>query len=80
MGPFKDIGVERVGHVAGSAAAVIGSLTSLVSTVVGTAIGRLYDGTVIPLTGGLFAMTLAAILVTRVGRAGDIAGDAPAPS
>jgi DHA1 family bicyclomycin/chloramphenicol resistance-like MFS transporter len=67
FGNFNALAMEPLGHVAGSAASVIGSLTSLVSTVVGTPIGRAYDGTVIPLVAGLFAMTLAALLVTSLG-------------
>lgn len=67
FGNFNALAMEPVGHIAGSAAAVIGSLTSLVSTAIGTPIGRAYDGTVIPLVGGLFAMTLAALLVTTLG-------------
>jgi DHA1 family bicyclomycin/chloramphenicol resistance-like MFS transporter len=67
FGNFNALAMERVGHIAGSAASVIGSLTSLVSTLVGTPIGRAYDGTVRPLVAGLFVMTLGALLVTSVG-------------
>jgi DHA1 family bicyclomycin/chloramphenicol resistance-like MFS transporter len=67
FGNFNALAMEPLGHIAGSAAAVIGSLTSLVSTVIGTPIGLAYDGTVIPLVLGLFAMTALALLVTTVG-------------
>lgn len=67
FGNFNALAMEKVGHVAGSAASVIGSLTSLVSTAIGTPIGRAYDGTVVPLVAGLFLMTLAALLVTSIG-------------
>jgi DHA1 family bicyclomycin/chloramphenicol resistance-like MFS transporter len=67
FGNFNALAMEPLGHIAGSGAAVVGTLTSLVSTVVGTPIGRLYDGTVIPLVGGLFAMTLLALGVTQAG-------------
>ncbi len=68
FGNFNALAMQPVGHIAGSAAAVIGSLTSLVSTVIGTPIGRLYDGTVTPLVGGLFIMTLLSLLTTTLGR------------
>jgi DHA1 family bicyclomycin/chloramphenicol resistance-like MFS transporter len=64
FGNFNALAMEPMGHIAGSAAAVVGSLTSLVSLTIGTPIGRAYDGTVIPLVAGLFAMTTAALAVT----------------
>jgi DHA1 family bicyclomycin/chloramphenicol resistance-like MFS transporter len=67
FGNFNALAMDPLGHIAGAAAAVIGSATSLVSTVVGTPIGRLYDGTVTPLVCGFFLMTLGALLVTTVG-------------
>ncbi len=67
FGNFNALAMEPVGHIAGSAAAMIGSLTSLISTAIGTPIGRAYDGTVIPLVAGFFVMTLAALLVTSIG-------------
>lgn len=76
FGNFNALAMEHVGHIAGSAASVIGSLTSLIATLVGTPIGRAYDGTVRPLVAGLFVMTLGALLVTSVGAR---AHDAPAP-
>lgn len=67
FGNFNALAMEPLGHIAGSAAAVIGSLTSLISTVVGTPIGRAYNGTVIPLVGGLFGMSVMSLLVTSFG-------------
>jgi DHA1 family bicyclomycin/chloramphenicol resistance-like MFS transporter len=64
FGNFNALAMEPMGHIAGSAAAVVGSLTSLVSVSIGTPIGRAYDGTVIPLVAGLFTMTSASLLVT----------------
>lgn len=64
FGNFNALAMEPMGHIAGSAAAVIGSLTSLVSVLIGTPIGRAYDGTVIPLVGGLALLTFAALVTT----------------
>jgi DHA1 family bicyclomycin/chloramphenicol resistance-like MFS transporter len=66
FGNFNALAMEPMGHIAGSAAAVIGSIASLVSLVIGTPIGRAYDGTVIPLVGGLFVLTSMALGVTTV--------------
>jgi DHA1 family bicyclomycin/chloramphenicol resistance-like MFS transporter len=65
FGNFNALAMEPMGHIAGSAAAVIGTLTSIVSVSIGTPIGRAYDGTVIPLVAGFFVMTLAALVVTK---------------
>ena len=40
--------MEPLGHIAGSASAVIGSLTLFISLLLGTLIGQAYDGTVVP--------------------------------
>lgn len=65
FGNFNALAMEPMGKIAGTASAVIGSLTSLVSVVIGTPIGRAYDGTVVPLVGGLAFLTLLAFGVTR---------------
>lgn len=59
--------MEPLGHIAGVAAAVIGSLTTFVSMALGTVIAQLYDGTVSPLVGSfaiLGALSLAAMIWT----------------
>lgn len=64
FGNFNALAMEPMGHIAGSAAAVIGSLASLISVSLGTPIGRAYDGTVIPLVAGLSGLTSLSLLVT----------------
>ena len=48
FGNYNALAMEPMGHIAGVAAAVIGSLSSLVAVSAGTPIGQLYDGTVVP--------------------------------
>jgi len=64
FGNFNALAMEPMGHIAGSAAAVVGSLASFISVLIGTPIGRAYDGTVTPLVGGLALLTLAALGTT----------------
>lgn len=64
FGNFNALAMEPMGHIAGSAAALIGSMTSLVSVVVGTVIGRAYDGTVIPLVAGITCLMTTALVIT----------------
>src|SRR4029079_18821449 len=52
FGNLNALAMAPMGHIAGVAAAVIGSMTSIISVAIGTPIGRAYDGTVLPLIGG----------------------------
>jgi DHA1 family bicyclomycin/chloramphenicol resistance-like MFS transporter len=65
FGNYNALAMEPMGHIAGVAAAVVGSLSSLVAVGAGTPIGRLYDGTVIPLVAGFACMEVAAFLTTE---------------
>ena len=50
FGNFNAIAMEPMGHVAGMAAAISGFLSSLMAVVFGGIAGRLYDGTLFPIT------------------------------
>lgn len=52
FGNFNTLAMEPVGHMAGLGAAVVGSVSTLISLPVGGAIGAAFDGTVIPLVTG----------------------------
>jgi DHA1 family bicyclomycin/chloramphenicol resistance-like MFS transporter len=54
--------MEPLGHVAGVGATVVGCLSTLISVVLGTTIGRAYDGTVLPLVAGFGILSLAALV------------------
>ncbi len=53
--------MEPMGHVAGIASAIIGSVSSIISMMIGTAIGQMYNNTLIPVTTGFLVMTLLAL-------------------
>ena len=50
FGNINAMAMEPMGHVAGIAAAVIGAISSIMSNIVGTSIGQMYDNTLIPMT------------------------------
>jgi len=52
FGNLNAIAMEPLGHIAGMGAAVIGSLTSLISFPLSVIIGRYYNGTTLPLAWG----------------------------
>jgi len=63
FGNFNSLALEPLGHIAGTAAAVIGSLSTVISLVLGYAIGSAYDGTVLPLVSGFAALGLVALFI-----------------
>jgi DHA1 family bicyclomycin/chloramphenicol resistance-like MFS transporter len=69
FGNLNALAMEPLGHVAGTGAAVVGSLSTLISLVLGTAIGQSYNQTILPLVAGFAVLSAgAALLVRRTGR------------
>ena len=66
--------MEPLGHIAGIGASVIGSLSTLISVLLGTVIGRAYDGTVLPLVAGFGLLSLAALLAVLWADKGAVEG------
>ena len=57
------LAMEPLGHVAGLGAAVVESLTTFISLLLGAVIGQSYNGKVVPLIGGFAILSITAILV-----------------
>jgi MFS transporter, DHA1 family, multidrug resistance protein len=72
FGNYNARAMEPMGHIAGVAAAVTGSVSSFVALAAGTPIGRAYDGTVIPLVAGYALLGLAALVTTEWAERGTI--------
>ncbi|MET0795160.1 MAG: multidrug effflux MFS transporter [Polyangiaceae bacterium] len=70
FGNFTARAMEPVGHIAGVASAVIGSVSGMLALVHGTLFGRAYDGTVLPLVAGFTASGLLALAVTEIAEKG----------
>lgn len=65
FGNQNSLAMEPLGHMAGIGAAVVGSLSTLISMPLGTIIGQSYNGTILPLIVGMAILTGLAILVVR---------------
>lgn len=65
FGNFNAMAMEPVGHIAGMAAALSGTLSSLVSLGFGAWFGQQYNGTVLPLVACFFLMGCAALLCSE---------------
>ncbi len=72
IGPnFNTMAMEPLGRVAGAGSAMIGFITTLAGALLGAGIGKLYDGTELPLIYGvaLFSIfSLISVLVTENGK------------
>ena len=66
FGNINAMAMEYLGHVAGSAAAIIGTLTTLLAVALGYMTGRFYDGTVLSLVTGFAVLTTVSVLLTRI--------------
>lgn len=67
------IAMEPMGHIAGTASAVIGAASSVISMALGTMIGQLYDNTLIPVVLGFTGLGVLALLIMAYGNRGHIA-------
>lgn len=65
FGNQNALAMEPLGHLAGIGAAVVGSLSTLISIPLGTLIGRSYNGTIIPLILGIAVLSGASMIVVR---------------
>ena len=65
FGNMNALAMEPLGQLAGIGAAVVGSLSTLISMVLGTMIGRSYDGTILPLVVSIAILTGLSIFVVR---------------
>lgn len=64
FGNLNAIAMEPMGHVAGMASAIIGAASSVLSLILASIIGQLYDGTLIPMTGGFAILCGLAFMMT----------------
>ena len=65
FGNLNALAMETLGSMAGIGAGIVGSLSTFISLVVGTAIGQSYNGTVLPLTAGFFLLSVASLWMMR---------------
>ncbi|WP_367714923.1 multidrug effflux MFS transporter [Nitratireductor sp. GISD-1A_MAKvit] len=67
---FNSIAMEPLGHVAGTAAATQGFLTTLGGGLIGAFIGQMFDGSTVPLAAGYFITGSIAIVLVLIGERG----------
>jgi DHA1 family bicyclomycin/chloramphenicol resistance-like MFS transporter len=65
FGNFNAMAMPPLGHIASVVAAVIGSLQTLISLLLGPAVGQSYNSTVLPLVCGFALLGAATVAVMR---------------
>lgn len=63
FGNVNAMAMEPMGHVAGIASAVIGASSSIISMIIGTAIGQMYDNTLVPMTCGFLILASLCLII-----------------
>ncbi|MDJ0820981.1 MAG: multidrug effflux MFS transporter [Paracoccaceae bacterium] len=66
IGNLNAIAMEPMGHIAGTAASVIGSIATVMAVVFAVPVGLMFDGTPLPLAVGILAEAILALLLMRV--------------
>ena len=67
---FNSLAMEPQGRAAGTASSLFGSITTLMATAIGSAIGAAYDGTPVPLTTGFLVFGAATLLIVAIAEKG----------
>jgi DHA1 family bicyclomycin/chloramphenicol resistance-like MFS transporter len=65
FGNLNALAMQPLGHIAGTGAAVVGGLSTLISLSLGTVIGQSYNDTVVPLVAGFAILSVLAIITIR---------------
>lgn len=65
FGNLNAIAMSPLGHIAGTASAVVGSLSTFLSVPIAFLIGRLYNYTTLPLIGGFALLSLTSLGIMR---------------
>jgi DHA1 family bicyclomycin/chloramphenicol resistance-like MFS transporter len=69
MGNLNTIAMEPMGHIAGMAASVIGSIATVLAAAIAAPVGLLFDGSILPLTTGILIMCVLGFgLMLHMGR------------
>ena len=62
FGNLNALSMEPLGHIAGLGSALVGSVSTLISVVLGVVIAGAYDGTVLPLVSGMAVLSIVCLI------------------
>ncbi|MCY4179851.1 MAG: multidrug effflux MFS transporter [Litoreibacter sp.] len=67
IGNLNALAMEPVGHIAGLAASIIGSVSTVLGVILAVPIGLMFNGTPVPLAGGILLLALSAFVIMQQG-------------
>ena len=70
FGNLSALAMQPLGAIAGTGSAMVGGMSMLISLALGTGIGQIYNGTVLPLAGGFAVLSLCSIVTAWWAEAG----------
>jgi len=79
MGNLNAMSMTALGHIAGVAAAIIGSMRFIIGMPMGIVIARRFDGTILPLVTGFAVLALLALVAKWWAGAGEVSSASAAP-
>jgi DHA1 family bicyclomycin/chloramphenicol resistance-like MFS transporter len=65
FGNLNAIAMRPMGHIAGTASAVVGSLSTFLAVPIAFVIGHLYNDTTLPLVGGFAFLSITSLCIMR---------------
>ncbi len=71
-GNYNSIAMQPLGHIAGTATSLIGTLTFTGGAVLGGLVGQSFDGTITPLASAFFAFGLGSLLIVLITERGKL--------
>jgi len=74
FGNLNSIAMEPLGHVAGTAASVIGSATTLLAVVFSYLVGQAYNGTLFPLALAFVSLITVCVLLIKLSKTTEVSG------
>ena len=63
LGNLNAMAMEPMGHIAGMAASVMGAISTVAAAAIAAPVGLLFDGSLLPLTAGILAMSSLGFLL-----------------
>jgi DHA1 family bicyclomycin/chloramphenicol resistance-like MFS transporter len=72
FGNLSALAMQPLGAIAGTGSALVGGGSMLISLTLGTAIGQVYNGTVLPLVGGFAVLSFCALVAAWWAEAGSV--------
>lgn len=67
---FNSLAMEPLGHVAGTASAVLGFMSTIGGAAIGAVIGQAFNGTALPMVAGFFCVSIIGLVFVLVAERG----------